>query len=47
MAREELLQEVDQWLWKHGVRMLRIKKKRFDYHENITEVYLLNGKRGE
>ncbi|GAK59409.1 hypothetical protein U27_06393 [Candidatus Vecturithrix granuli] len=44
LAREEIPQDVDQWLWKHGIRMLRIKKKRFDYHENITEVYLLNEK---
>jgi hypothetical protein len=41
LAREEYPAEVDRWLWRHAVRMLRIKKKRFDYHENITEVYLL------
>jgi 4-amino-4-deoxy-L-arabinose transferase-like glycosyltransferase len=41
LAREEYPPEIDRWLWQHAVRMLRIKKKRFDYHENITEVYLI------
>lgn len=40
-AREEPPQWADQWLWQNSVRMLRIKKQRFDYHENITDVYLL------
>lgn len=40
-AREEPPSWADQWLWQHGVRMVRIKKRRFDYHENITDVYLL------
>ncbi len=43
LARQEYPSDVDQWLWKNAVRMLRIKKRRFDYHENITDVYLLNG----
>jgi hypothetical protein len=42
-AREEPPQWADQWLWQNSVRMLRIKKQRFDYHENITDVYILRG----
>jgi hypothetical protein len=41
LARQEFPTDVDRWLWNNGVRMLRIKKKRFDYHENITDVYLI------
>jgi 4-amino-4-deoxy-L-arabinose transferase-like glycosyltransferase len=41
-AREEPAREVDRWFWQNAVRMLRIKKKRFDYHENILDVYLFN-----
>jgi 4-amino-4-deoxy-L-arabinose transferase-like glycosyltransferase len=41
-AREEPSSEVDRWFWQNAVRMLRIKKQRFDYHENILDVYLFN-----
>lgn len=41
-AREEPSPEVDRWFWQNAIRMLRIKKKRFDYHENILDVYLFN-----
>lgn len=41
-AREEPAAWADTWLWENAVRMLRIKKKRFDYHENILDVYVLN-----
>ena len=50
-AREEPPQWADQWLWQNAVRMLRIKKQRFDYHENVMDVYLLQSgpdrKRGD
>lgn len=36
-------QWADQWLWQHAVRVLRIKKPRFDHNSNIVDVYLLNG----
>ena len=42
LSRQEPPVELDQWLWKNAVRMLRIKKRRFDYHENITDVYLID-----
>jgi 4-amino-4-deoxy-L-arabinose transferase-like glycosyltransferase len=41
-AREEPSPEVDRWFWQNALRMLRIKRKRFDYHENILDVYLFN-----
>jgi len=41
-AREEPSPEVDRWFWQNAVRMRRIMKKRFDYHENILDVYLFN-----
>lgn len=44
-AREEPAPEVDRWFWQNAVRMLRIKQKRFDYHENILDVYLFNADR--
>lgn len=40
--RDEPPTWTDQWLWQHAWRMLRIKKKRFDYEENALDVYLLN-----
>ncbi len=45
-AREEPPDWVDQWFWQHAVRMLRLKKARFDYHENILDVYLIGAKEG-
>lgn len=42
LNRQELTEEVEHWLWQHAVRMTRIKQKRFDYHENITDVYLIS-----
>jgi len=45
-AREEPPGWVDQWFWQHAVRMLRLKKARFDYHENILDVYLIGAKQG-
>jgi len=44
-AREEAPTNVDRWFWQNAVRMLRIKQKRFDYHENILDVYLFNAAR--
>jgi len=44
-AREEPAPEVDRWFWRNAVRMLRIKRKRFDYHENILDVYLFDADR--
>lgn len=41
LSRQEFPRELDRWLWEHAVRILRVKKKRFDYHENITDVYLI------
>lgn len=41
-ARDVLRPDADRWLWRHAVRMRRIRKKRFDYHENILDVYLIN-----
>lgn len=41
-AREEPSSKVDRWFWQNSVRMLRIKRKRFDYHMNILDVYLFN-----
>lgn len=43
-SREEPAPEVDRWFWNHALRMLRIKYKRFDYHENILDIYLFNAK---
>ena len=43
LARGEPPRAVDQWLSRRGVRMARFKKRRFDYHENITDVYLFEG----
>jgi len=45
-AREEPPDWVDQWFWQHAVRMLRLKRARFDYHENILDVYLIGAKQG-
>ena len=45
LAREEPVSQVDRWFWQNAVRMLRIKQKRFDYHENILDVYLFNADR--
>jgi hypothetical protein len=43
-AREEPAAWADTWLWENAVRVLRIKKKRFDYHENILDVYLIDAR---
>jgi 4-amino-4-deoxy-L-arabinose transferase-like glycosyltransferase len=41
-SRDEIPTAADRWLWKNGIRMIRIKKKRFDYTEHALDVYLLN-----
>lgn len=41
VTRDDIPPSVDRWLWEHAVRYARLKEKRFDYHENIVEVYLL------
>ncbi len=41
-AREEPAPNVDRWFWRNAIRMLRVKRKRYDYHENILDVYLFN-----
>jgi 4-amino-4-deoxy-L-arabinose transferase-like glycosyltransferase len=43
-SRESLEPDADRWLWRNAVRMRQIKKQRFDYHENIVDVYLIHGK---
>ena len=42
-AREDPPPRLDQWLWRHAVRMKRTKHRRFDYHEHIVDVHLIGG----
>ena len=39
-SRNELPEDMDRWLWGRAARLLHHKQKRFDYHENVVDVYL-------